>query len=120
MSIAGGDMQDQVSLQLFLDVAEFGMKPEEAIGSPRFYTHHIEDSFNPAPDPSVRCGKLSALDIYNTDKSVIDNLAGRGHIMTVVKGAIAHPVMIYTDQETGISYAATQKGKKCGSADNLK
>ncbi|MBI5010725.1 MAG: gamma-glutamyltransferase, partial [Bacteroidia bacterium] len=118
MSVAGGDMQDQVSLQLLLDVAEFGMKPEEAIGSPRFYTHHIEDSFNPAPDPSVRRGKLSALDIYNTDKSVVDNLAGRGHIMSIVKGAIAHPVMIYTDQVTGISYAATQKGKKCGAADD--
>jgi gamma-glutamyltranspeptidase/glutathione hydrolase len=119
MSVAGGDMQDQVSLQLLLNVAEFGMKPEEAIGSPRFYTHHIEDSFNPAPDPSARRGKLSALDIYYTDKAVIDNLAGRGHIMSIVKGAIAHPVMIYTDQASGISYAATQKGKKCGSVDNL-
>jgi gamma-glutamyltranspeptidase/glutathione hydrolase len=117
MSVAGGDKQDQVSLQLFLDIVEFGMMPEDAIAAPRFYTHHIEDSFNPSPDPAVRSGKTAALDIYDTPKTIIDDLSGRGHIMNIVGGAIANPVAVFTDQSTGISYAATQKGKRCGSAD---
>jgi gamma-glutamyltranspeptidase/glutathione hydrolase len=118
MSVAGGDMQDQVSLQLLLDIVEFGMMPDEAIAAPRFYTHHIEDSFNPSPDPAVRSGRTAALDIYETTKTIIDDLASRGHIMNIVGGAIAHPVVVFTDQSTGISYAATQKGKRCGSVDD--
>jgi len=120
MSVAGGDMQDQVTLQLLLDIAEFGMKPSEAIAAPRIYTHHIEDSFNPSPDPTIRAGKTAVLDIYDTGQSVIDDLANRGHIMNVVKGPIAHPIAIHTDQLTGISYAATQKGKRCGAVDDMK
>jgi gamma-glutamyltranspeptidase/glutathione hydrolase len=120
LSVAGGDMQDQVSLQLLLDIAEFDMKPAEAIGSPRIYTHHIEDSFNPSPDPLVRSGKTAALDIYMTDQAVIGDLTGRGHIVNVVNTAIANPIAIFTDQETGVSYAATQKGKRCGAVDEMK
>jgi gamma-glutamyltranspeptidase / glutathione hydrolase len=117
MSVAGGDMQDQVSLQLLLDIVEFGMMPVEAIGAPRFYTHHIEDSFNPSPDPAVRAGKIAALDIYDTPRAVVDDLSGRGHIVNIVDNAIAHPIVIYMDQSTGISYAATQKGKRCGAVN---
>jgi gamma-glutamyltranspeptidase / glutathione hydrolase len=120
ISVAGGDMQDQVTLQLFLDNAEFGMMPKEAIASPRIYTNQIEDSFNPSPDPAVRSGKTAVLDIYKTEQKVIDDLISRGHIINVVKGPIAHPVMIYIDQSTGISYAATQSEKRCGSVDSLK
>lgn len=114
MSVAGGDMQDQVTLQLLLDITEFDMMPEDAIAAPRIYTHHIEDSFNPSPDPAVRSGKTAALDIYKTPQAVIDDLTNRGHIMNIVNDAIANPIVIFTDQETGISYAATQKGKRCG------
>jgi len=120
MSVAGGDMQDQVSLQLFLDIVEFGMMPKEAIASSRIYTNHIEDSFNPSPDAAVRSGKTAVLDIYKTDLSVVDDLTGRGHIVNIVKVPIAHPVMISIDQMTGISYAATQRGKRCGVVSPVK
>ena len=113
-------LQDQVSLQLLMDFVEFVMMPKEAIASPQIYTNHTEESFNPSPDPAVREGKTAVLDICKTDQSVIDNLSSRGHIMNVVKGTIAHPVMIYTDQSTGISYAATQKEKRCGTVDDIK
>ena len=122
MSVAGGDMQDQISLQLILDNIEFGMKPKEALSSPRFYTYHTENSFNPSPDPGTRIYKIGALDIYETDQSVIENLISRKHIVSVVQGPIAAPAMVYIDQTTGISYAATEpyyerespRGKLCG------
>jgi gamma-glutamyltranspeptidase / glutathione hydrolase len=125
MSVAGGDMQDQVGLQLFLDFAEFGMMPKDALSSPRFLTNHIQDSFNPSPDPDARMGKIAGIDINPTDQSTIDNLNGRGHKVNILKSTLAWPVMVYLDQATGISYAASQptnsfRGKCCAALNILK
>jgi gamma-glutamyltranspeptidase/glutathione hydrolase len=114
MSVAGGDMQDQVSLQLFLDVAEFGMMPKDAVSAPRFLTKHIQDSFNPSPDPDVRMGKISGVEINTTDNSIIGNLEERGHKVTCSNATLAWPVMIFIDQKTGISYGAGQPSKDGG------
>lgn len=124
MSVAGGDMQDQVSLQLFLDFAEFGMMPKDAVSSPRFLTNHIQDSFNPSPYPNIRMGKIAGIDMNATDQSTIDNLSKRGHKVSISDGSLASPVMVYLDQTTGISYAASQplysfRGKCCA-AINVK
>jgi gamma-glutamyltranspeptidase/glutathione hydrolase len=126
MSVAGGDMQDQVALQLFLDVAEFGKMPEEALSSPRFYTYHTEDSFNTSPSPEGRNYKIRELDIYSTEQSVIDNLTNRGHTVKIVPEPLAYPVMVYIDQATGMAYAATEpfyarvtpRGKYCAAVEN--
>jgi gamma-glutamyltranspeptidase/glutathione hydrolase len=118
MSVAGGDMQDQVSLQLLLDFVEFGKMPRDAISAPRFRTYHTEDSFNPSPNPNDRIYKIGALEVNMTDQSIIENLKNRGHIINVYRRTIANPVMVYIDQETGISYGASQftssGGKYCG------
>jgi gamma-glutamyltranspeptidase / glutathione hydrolase len=121
MSVAGGDMQDQVSLQLFLDIIEFGMRPEAAVKSPRFLTKHIQDSFNPSPDPAIRMGKISGVEINSTDGSLIGNLEGRGHRVTASDATLAYPAMIYLDQASGILYGAGQPGAKtCGVVEPLK
>jgi gamma-glutamyltranspeptidase/glutathione hydrolase len=44
-SSPGGDTQDQQSLQLFLNIAVFGMMPQDAIEAARFNTRHHEQSF---------------------------------------------------------------------------
>jgi gamma-glutamyltranspeptidase / glutathione hydrolase len=112
VSVAGGDMQDQTSLELLLDVIDFDMKPKEAVSSPRFLTKHIQDSFNPSPDPAVRMGKIAGLEINTTDKRLVDNLESRGHKVTESAGTLGWPVMIYLDQSTGIDYGAGQPGSK--------
>jgi gamma-glutamyltranspeptidase/glutathione hydrolase len=123
MSIAGGDMQDQAALQLILDNIEFGMKPKEALSSPRLYTYHTEDSFNPSPDQAKRLFKIGALDVYDiADQKVIDELKNRHHIVKAIPGPIGDPAMVYVDQQTGMYYAATEpfyerdsdRGKYCG------
>jgi gamma-glutamyltranspeptidase / glutathione hydrolase len=121
MSVAGGDMQDQASLQLLLDVLDFGMKPEAAVMSPRFLTKHIQDSFNPSPDPAVRMGKIAGIEINSNDNALIINLEGRGHRVTGSNATLGWPVMIYLDQTTGISYAAGQPGAKtCAVVNSVK
>ncbi len=43
----GGDIQSQSMLQVFLNVAEFGMQLQQAIESPRFGTFNFPNSFSP-------------------------------------------------------------------------
>lgn len=111
MSVAGGDMQDQVTLQLLLDHIEFGTMPKDALKAPRFKTSHTENSFNPDPDPTKRFIDIGALEINRLDETVINDLKTRGHEVKVFNKDIAHPVMLYIDQATGISYAASSPGK---------
>jgi gamma-glutamyltranspeptidase / glutathione hydrolase len=125
MSVAGGDMQDQISLQLFLDFAEFGMMPKEALTSPRFLTNHHQDSFNPSPDPGVRMGKIAGIDINPTAQKTVDELTNRGHKVSILQGSLASPVMICFDQKTGMAYAASQqtnsfRGKCCAAINKVK
>ncbi|MBN1636737.1 MAG: gamma-glutamyltransferase, partial [Deltaproteobacteria bacterium] len=43
----GGDMQTQAMVQVFLNIAVFGMDPQEAIDAPRFCSFNFPDSFSP-------------------------------------------------------------------------
>lgn len=43
----GGDMQDQWSLQFFLNIVEFDMNIQEAVSAPLFHTNHFVNSFYP-------------------------------------------------------------------------
>lgn len=107
ISVAGGDLQDQTSLNLFLNYVEFGLMPEDAVTAPRFNTYHHEDSFDPNPNRSVTRGTLGSLRVNTTiSQTVRNDLANRGHIISTRSGAISNPVMIVIDQETKMLYAA--------------
>lgn len=124
ISVAGGDMQDQTTLQLFLDHVEFGQMPKEAITSPRFRTYHMQNSFNPSPDANKRVFKIGAMEIDSTSQITIGNLKSRGHDVTAASELIGVPVMIYFNQKTGISYAAGEprapNGKFCAALNTSK
>jgi gamma-glutamyltranspeptidase/glutathione hydrolase len=45
LSSPGGDSQDQQSLQTFLNIAVFAMRPQEAVEAPRFNSSHYRESF---------------------------------------------------------------------------
>jgi gamma-glutamyltranspeptidase/glutathione hydrolase len=45
-AVQGGDGQDQDSLQFFLNVAEFGMTPQEAAEAPGFNSYQMRSSFD--------------------------------------------------------------------------
>ncbi len=107
ISVAGGDLQDQTTMNLLLNFIEFGQMPEVAVREPRFATYHHQDSFDPNPDREqtfIKAGSLTTND--TVEPSVREDLAQRGHLMETVPTAIAAPVMIYIDQETGMFYAA--------------
>jgi gamma-glutamyltranspeptidase/glutathione hydrolase len=107
ISVAGGDRQDQVTLNLLLDKIDFGMEPATAVTAPRFATYHHQDSFDPNPvreQTFLRAGSLSIN--AQVDAVIRDDLAQRGHQVAAIEGPIATPVMLYADPGSGLYYAA--------------
>jgi gamma-glutamyltranspeptidase/glutathione hydrolase len=107
ISVAGGDLQDQTTLNVLLNHIEFGMLPEAAVTTARFQTSHHEDSFDPNPDRAAAFVSKGGLTV-NSDVAadVRTELSSRGHELKTTSGAIAHPVMIFIDQQTGMIHAA--------------
>jgi len=107
ISVAGGDLQDQATLNLLLDFVDFGMPPETAVTQPRFATHHHQDSFNPIPDRErafLRAGSLTINDTVSAETRA--ELARRGHTIELAAGAVANPVMLHIDHHSGTFHAA--------------
>ena len=108
ISVAGGDLQDQVTLQLLLDHVEFGLLAGGGGESaPRFATAHHQDSFDPNPDRAqtfLRAGSLVVND--SVQQEVREGLQQRGHDLQVTASAIGAPVMLVIDQEKGGFQAA--------------
>ena len=85
--------------------------PDDAVTAPRFSTSHHQNSFNPHPEREKAFGQPASLNL-NTDISqqAIEELEGRGHVVSTTDGRIASPVMLYIDRNTGILYAAGDPG----------
>lgn len=107
VSVAGGDVQDQVTLNLLLDHIVFGMSPDAAVTAPRFATHHHQDSFNPSPHREKTFVKAGFLTVNETiSPAVREELIRRGHQIDTKAAQIGDPVMIFIDPATGMFHAA--------------
>ncbi len=107
ISVAGGDLQDQTTLNCLLNHIEFGMMPEDAVTALRFSTAHHQNSFDPNSDRKATLGTLASLTVDDElGESIRGELAKRGHKIEPTGKPIAHPVMIYIDPDTGMIYAA--------------
>jgi gamma-glutamyltranspeptidase/glutathione hydrolase len=107
ISVAGGDLQDQTTLNVLLNHVEFGMLPEKAVTAPRFSTAHHQNSFDPNPDREAAFVSAGSLRLSSDVPSdVREALAKRGHKLSTTSRPIAHPVMIYVDHDTGVIHAA--------------
>jgi gamma-glutamyltranspeptidase/glutathione hydrolase len=73
-----GDGQDQTLLQVFLNVAEFGMNPQEAVEAPRFNSQAMYSSFDDHSD------KPLVLEVEKRiPAEVLRQLRARGHKLVV-------------------------------------
>jgi gamma-glutamyltranspeptidase/glutathione hydrolase len=76
VSIAGGDTQDQATLQIVTNYIDFGLSPDKLITTPRYATHHYVGSFSQTPPI------LGGLTISTRmGKEIIRKLKARGHII---------------------------------------
>ena len=107
ISVAGGDLQDQATMNLLLDFIEFDMLPDAAVIAPRFATAHHENSFDPNPNRIETFGQAGSLTINDSvGENVRQELANRGHQVKTQAGAIAAPSMIHIDRDSGTFSAA--------------
>jgi gamma-glutamyltranspeptidase / glutathione hydrolase len=88
ISVVGGDLQDQVGLQLLLDALEFDMLPAEAVTAPRFSTSHHVNSFSQTPP------RKGSLIVYpEIREEVRAQLRKRGHRVST-ESRIGLPCML--------------------------
>ena len=84
VSVAGGDNQDMMTLQLLLNHIDFGLAPAESVKAPRFMSDHFVGSFRQAPpdlgglriNPSIGQPTLDALALRGHKLKVADDTAG--------------------------------------------
>jgi len=107
ISVAGGDMQDQTTLNVLQNHIDFGLLPADAVTAPRFHTNHHQDSFNPNPDRNAAFVGRGELRINaEISDAAIKTLSDRGHKLGIAPSPTAHPVMIFIDAATGVMHAA--------------
>jgi gamma-glutamyltranspeptidase/glutathione hydrolase len=97
VSVAGGDGQDQVTLQLLLSAIEFGLAPAEAVTAPRFETKHFISSFRQQP-PELGLLRVDS----SLEEETVSELKSRGHEIKVVKPPLWHPSMLSIDAQSGL------------------
>lgn len=80
LSSPGGDSQDQQALQVFLNMAVFGMRPQDAIEAPRFNSLHYHRSFG-----DHRFQGAGVLEVEDRlPPSIVDALLKLGHKVKVI------------------------------------
>jgi gamma-glutamyltranspeptidase/glutathione hydrolase len=100
MGTPGGDQQAQAMLQVFLNIAEFGMNAQQAIEAPRFGSYNFPDSFAPHPYYPGRLAIEERLEV-----KVGEALKARGHKVTKwpdwtpLTGAVC---VVVQDHEKGV------------------
>src|SRR6266853_6974167 len=99
LSTPGGDNQDQALLQVFLNIIEFGMNPQEAVEAPRFDTQHYVSSFD---NHEFLAGVLNVESRIPAD--VLSQLGRRGHKLKIQSawGTGSSPTVIMYDVRTGV------------------
>src|SRR6201991_571584 len=102
LSTPGGDNQDQALLQVFLNIIEFDMNPQEAVEAPRFDTQHYVSSFD---DHEFLPGSLNVESRIGI--KTIQDLSSRGHKVRVQSewGTLSAPTVIIYDPKTGVAAA---------------
>lgn len=102
LSTPGGDNQEQALLQVFLNIVEFGMNPQEAVEAARFDTQHYVSSFD---DHEFLAGSLNLES--RIDEKTAANLKDRGHKVKIqaAYGTLSAPTVILYDATNGVSSA---------------
>ncbi|MBX6311405.1 MAG: gamma-glutamyltransferase [Isosphaeraceae bacterium] len=112
VSVAGGDGQDQVTLQMLLDLIDFDLSPAEAVTAPRFVTEHFLGSFRQAP-PVLGGLKINA----EVGEAVLDELRSRGHKIHLQRPPLWHPTVLRLDPTSGrIDAAGDPKARRHAAA----
>jgi gamma-glutamyltranspeptidase / glutathione hydrolase len=90
VSVAGGDAQDQVTLQMIVNHIDLGLKADASVSAPRFQTHHYVGSFGQS---TPLLGSL----FIEPKAGDLPDLRERGHDVTVVRPPVWWPCVLTID-----------------------
>ncbi len=108
ISVAGGDLQDQTTLQVLLNIIEFDMDPFQAVNAPRFANYLHQDSFNPDPQRYRTIPDPPVLQINReVGAGKMEELASKGHLIDQTEEAIGVPAIVFIGEKGMKKYAAT-------------
>jgi len=106
VSVAGGDGQDQATLQLLVNSIDFRLPPAKAATALRFGTDHFLGSFRQKPPV------LGSLYLpQGMPEEVVKDLAARGHRITRKPLPVA-PVMIRLNSDGLLEAAGDPKARR--------
>lgn len=106
ISVAGGDQQDQASIQILLNRLVFNFDAKKSATAPRFSTEHHINWFGHLP---CKPGTLT-IPPRSLSRNVQSELLQRGHQISAGRSAGAATVLAI-DVDSGQKEAATDRGK---------
>jgi gamma-glutamyltranspeptidase/glutathione hydrolase len=102
VSVAGGDAQDQATLQILTQVIDFERSAAEAVTAPRFNSEHFVGSFGQTP-PKLGVLRLST----EAADEVASELESRGHLVERARPPVSsNPTLLRIDPTSGVIEAA--------------
>ena len=103
----GGDDQDQVTNQSFLNLVVFGMEVQSAIDAPKVVTKHYPSMFYPHEALPLLMNVNPGI-----PEDVLNDLRARGHKLNVLKGRFTDATtMIMYNPETGVMYGGASPAR---------
>lgn len=101
VSVAGGDGQDQVTLQVVTNMIDFDLPPDKAVTAPRWLTGHYVGSFGQSR-PTL--GSLTLQGDHAP--ALFDEMRKRGHDVSPQSAPLWWPVALRRDPKSGIVHVA--------------
>jgi len=104
VSVAGGDSQDQATLQMVTNYIDFGLTAEKLVATARYATEHLVGSFNQTP-PALAGLTISP----NIGDDCLNDLKKKGHIVNQKNkdGQVPQQrTVLVIDPDTGLMQAA--------------
>ncbi len=111
LSVAGGDGQDQVALQMVMNYVDHGLAPQASVVGARFISKHRIGSFGQtAPEP----GRL--LINPGAGEPTIAALRARGHDVSVTRHLLGNPCVLLRDESGELHAAGVARGGRHAAA----
>jgi len=101
VSVAGGDGQDQVALQMLLNLIDFGLSPADAVSAPRYVSQHFTSSFGQVP-PDLGLLRINP----EVGEQTLAELTRRGHKIEVNRRQIWTPTVLTRNPQNKLLQAA--------------
>lgn len=109
IAVAGGDVQDQVTYNILINLLLMDMGSNESVQSPRYVINLHQDSFNPSAGRALAIPDEITLTLSsNMPQNIIQLLENKGHLVRK-QDLIGEPVLITVRGSGGFAEAVTDQ-----------